>query len=168
MNWKNWVFLGCRVPGAVQGRGSSSQGSVQTSSCGEQWCPSLLLAQITWTGRKASRGVWGGHYGTPGMCFGHKSNPDLKLLPRQGLQNTPLQRGWHRPRLVLLGAALALLQAEPVKPRAPSNPPGGSSCRWGTSRDGCSERDFLRKRGLSNPAKTGQTAGGAKPEPAWG
>lgn len=57
MSWKNWVFLGCGVPSVAQRRGSSSQGSVQASSFEEQWCPSLLLAQISWKGGKASQGV---------------------------------------------------------------------------------------------------------------
>lgn len=57
MNWKKWVFLGCRVPSAAQRKGSSSQGSAQASSCGEQWCPSELLAQNPWKGGKPSRGV---------------------------------------------------------------------------------------------------------------
>lgn len=71
MNRKNRVFLGCRVPGTVQGRGRSSQGSVQTSSCGEQRCPSLLLAQMPWTlFLPREKSFPGGHHGTPGMCFG--------------------------------------------------------------------------------------------------
>lgn len=106
--------------------------------------------------------------GLLGCALAHKSNRDLKSLPRQGLENASLQRGLHWPKLVLLGAVLALLKAEPVKPRAPANPAGVSSCRWGTSRDGCSERDFLRKHGLSNQLKRDRQRGGAKPEPAWG
>ena len=58
-------------------------------------------------------------------ALAHKGNPHPKLLLSQGLKDAPLQRVLHWPRLVLLGAALALLRAEPVKPQGSTKPGWG-------------------------------------------
>lgn len=68
--------------------------------------------------------LWDPHI-TPTLltsALAHKGNPHPKLLLSQGVNDAPLRRVLHWPRLVLLGAALALLRAESVKPQGSGKP----------------------------------------------
>jgi len=118
----------------------------------------------------------GCHRGTPTLL--PPCSPALWLtgvilipnLPSQVLKDAPLQRVLCWPRLVLVGAAEALLRAELMKPQGSSKPGRGQLLlRMGNRQRRLLGAGLPKETWLKQPSYNGTgSREGAKPEPARG